>query len=326
MARGSATIRSRGVWFGFTLIELLVVIAIIGMLVAILLPAIQQARGASRRVQCMSNLKQIGLALYSYHQDFACFPPGNTTLKEGLCDQWAGNGTYPSTSGLNWAIALLAHLGEPNLADSYEVNEFNEAPANYTVVRSQLAIFSCPADHAVDHLSTPADGPAASFALNLQYRPGSYRGVSGRSDGNNFLDSANFTKYLTEWRGLLHTIGIRGFTTERIKDVTDGLTHTLAIGEMTTRTNPGFRTYWAYSYGHFSLSAVTEESRILLGDYDRCDDAGKAGPCKRGWGSQHSSAIHFLRCDGSVATISPSIDMKLLARLATIAGSDHAVE
>ena len=87
---------------GFTLIELLVVIAIISILIALLLPAVQQARESARRSQCQNNLKQIGLALHNYHDNNRMFPPGGTTL--GRCCN--------TPSGITWTISLLPYLDQ----------------------------------------------------------------------------------------------------------------------------------------------------------------------------------------------------------------------
>ncbi|MBN2290901.1 MAG: DUF1559 domain-containing protein, partial [Pirellulales bacterium] len=107
----------------------------------------------------------------------------------------------------------------------------------------------------------------------------------------------------------------------------DGSSGTLFVGESTTCTNLGWRTLWAYSYAHFSLSAVTPQERILLGDYDRCvavGGTGKSGPCRRGWGGNHPGGLHFLMCDGAVHLLDRNVDMNLLAELATIDGGETA--
>ncbi|MFO0948526.1 MAG: DUF1559 domain-containing protein [Planctomycetota bacterium] len=311
---------------GFTLIELLVVIAILAVLIALLLPAVQAARSAAAKMSCASNLRQIGMAIYAYHDSYHVFPAGNTTLTEGICSPVGGGTGFPSQSGINWAIAILPFLGYEPLRDRYHDGEFNEAPPNQSVREAAVAVFACPADPNTDGLDVPGSGPGGIYALAAPYKPGSYRGVSGRSDGLNFLDSAEFVQYPKGSRGILHTVGIRGFTNERIKDVTDGLSNTLLVGESSTRTSLQFRTFWAYSYGHYSLSSVTPQARILSGDYDKCASIpgkGNSQPCKRGWGSYHAGIIHFLFADDSVRPIHPTVDMEVLARLATLSGSDH---
>ena len=105
---------------GFTLIELLVVIAIIAILIALLLPAVQQAREAARRTQCRNNLKQIGLALYNYHEAHSVFPPGYIT---GGCasafdlDTIAGNNTICISQrlGLHWPLHILPYVDQAPL-------------------------------------------------------------------------------------------------------------------------------------------------------------------------------------------------------------------
>lgn len=310
----------------FTIVELLVVIALIGILVAILLPAVQAAHEAGRRAHCTNNLKQLALAIHHYHDTYGSFPPGNVTHSPGICYGGPpGSAGYPSEDGANWCLSILQHLDQASLFEQYDFDDFNEAPQNRTVREAYLPVFVCPSDQGTQDLHVPGTGPACSFALNLNYQPGSYRAVAGRSDGIRFLDSAELGDFSREDRGAIHTVGVQGFTTESFKHVRDGTSQTLLLGESTTRTTPAFRTFWAYSYSHYSLSTVTPQSRILMGDYEACKDAGGYGgslPCRRGWGSFHPDVIHYAMCDASVRAISTTIDMKVLEAMATIEGGE----
>lgn len=311
---------------GFTMVELLVVIAIIGSLVALLLPAVQAAREAARRVQCMSNLKQIGLALHNYHDCFNSLPPGNVTVAAGIChgDELVGK-DYPSTDGPNWMLSILACLEQRPLYSQYQFNEFNESFQNIPVVQSYVDVYVCPSDALPSQLLIPSDGPAAVPALDAPYMPGSYRGMSGTSDGFNFLDSSQCLQYQWHWRGPLHTVGVFGYGPEPFKNIKDGLSNTLMVGESATTSDTTFHTFWAYSYAYFSLSAATQQSRIFLGDYDQCVAAGGTGgsyPCRRGWGGAHTGGINFAACDGSVHFINSEIDPGVFANLSTIDGGE----
>jgi len=305
---------------GFTLVELLVVIAIIGILIALLLPAVQAARESARRAQCGNNLKQIGLAIHEYLETVRSFPPGGIT--EGPCC-----GTKSRTS---WAISILPQLEQQALYDRYDMDAYNEDSVNAFVRESLVGTYICPSEMDVRRTDRPESGPGNG----LQYHRGSYRGNSGRSiqgggvyawDGPGGPANRISQHQPGNWRGPLFTIGHIEFTVVSDAEVRDGFSNTLLVGEMSSLTHPRRRTFWAYSYTSYNKSSVVAQSRVILGDYDRCVNIGGVGganPCKRGWGSYHPGGIQFVLCDGAVQFINNTIDINLLADLATIAGGE----
>jgi prepilin-type N-terminal cleavage/methylation domain-containing protein/prepilin-type processing-associated H-X9-DG protein len=118
---------------GFTLIELLVVIAIIGVLIALLLPAVQAAREAARRTQCLNNLRQIGIALHGYHDANQVFPPGG----------WVA-GANRTTRWIAWSALLLGHMEQQALQNSLNLDLGYDRPANSTAAATVLSVYLCP--------------------------------------------------------------------------------------------------------------------------------------------------------------------------------------
>jgi len=309
---------------GLTLVELLVVIAIIGVLVAMMLPAVQMARESARKMSCRNHLRQIGLALHNHHSAKGHFPAGNFARTAGQCP---GNSRLPSEDRANWAISILPYIEHNPLYGRYDDEVCNEADENRSVRETYVAAYVCPSDLDAGTLVVPAMGPAASWGLNVPYMTGSYRAVSGRSDGIDYLDNSLITSFPRNWRGPMHIVGILGFEPERLKHLSDGASHTLMVGEATSRSALEYGTLWAYSFSFYSLSAGTPQARTLLGDYDFCRQIGGPGhsyPCRRAWGSPHPGGIQFLTCDGAVHTIPTDIDMELFAELTTIAGGEAA--
>lgn len=309
----------------FTLVELLVVIAIIGILIALLLPAIQAAREAARRTQCASNLRQIGVALQSYQDSKQCFPPG--ALYMGPC-------CTPPTY-VNWAIAILPYFENTlyarydNEALNYSSNPDRSIPDwkdNRYVRESIVAVYQCPDDPWKDKLEPPESGPGGPPS----YRHGSYRGVSGSSDRHAYFDNDQWcggsggSAIPERWKGLLHEIGQCGLNApEETSTVKDGLTNTFAVGEYSTKSHSTRGAFWADAYS-YALGTTFRETRCLIPDYDLCvatPGVGVDAPCKRALASLHPNGLNFVSVDDSVHYVSIYIDINVYFALGTIANA-----
>jgi prepilin-type N-terminal cleavage/methylation domain-containing protein len=319
---------------GFTLVELLVVIAIIGVLVALLLPAIQAAREAARRAQCQNNLKQIGLGVLNYDSAKGRFPPGSTTNGTAI--------TAPNSS--TWTVDIFPYAEQQQLFSIWNpAVDFNQ-PANQRLRESFVPMYTCPSDVEMSQLYQPESGQGmAQF-----WAPGSYRGMSGITPGDNgqhFWDNpeANLAANVAampDWtRGPLHAIfkssttgaaGDRKIKPVATRNIPDGTSNTLLAGEYMTTTAPTpvytRRTLWCYAYTSYNQSSAhAAKPWMLHTDYNACIplDGGNHN-CKRSWGSLHTgNLIQFVRCDGSVVPISMNIDMRLFAAMATTAGEEQ---
>ena len=137
---------------GFTLVELLVVIAIIGILIGMLLPAVQNVREAARSTQCQNNLRQIGIALQNYHTTFSAFPPGVT--------DWRPFGGDPDKRNIAWSAYILPQLEQENLFRQLDLDKPYDDPVNVIPAATPLAVYQCPTD------STQSDDPAHTGATD----------------------------------------------------------------------------------------------------------------------------------------------------------------
>jgi prepilin-type N-terminal cleavage/methylation domain-containing protein len=326
--------------YGFSLVELLVVIAIIGVLLALILPAVQAARAASRRAACANNLKQIGLAVHNYIDVRNVFPAGSII-----------KGNYAGDRNISWTISLLPYLDQTALYDVFNQQLFDDSPENITVVQSRVGAYLCPADVLTKELHTPE--VIAHPDRIWEYAAGSYRGVAGTNSiqkqpgepGNPHpYPYYDFSYHgVNDWglkpkeppcgRGIFVHVGSSRIpqTCLRPDDVRDGLPHTLMVGERHTGTRQGRRTLWAYGLGGYNMSVVTKEPRALLPDYQMCESTPNGdgtpnldnNPCENGFGSFHDN-LPWLMADGSVRWSSSSIDLQILWNAATIRGGETA--
>src|SRR5215469_7251820 len=131
---------------GFTLIELLVVIALIGVLIGLLLPAVQKVREAANRVQCQNNLKQLGLALHNHEATRNAFPPGYVSQPENPAMGPVDPQFNDAGPGWGWLTYLLPYVEQGNLYRSLSLNLPCWHPANAARVRTPVPLFRCPSD------------------------------------------------------------------------------------------------------------------------------------------------------------------------------------
>ncbi|MCA9261437.1 MAG: DUF1559 domain-containing protein [Planctomycetales bacterium] len=318
------TERGRG---AFTLVELLVTIAIIGVLVALLLPAVQAARESARRVQCANNLKQIGFGVHNYAQAFGHLPAGSATNFPNKSKP------YRST----WTVDILPMVEKQNVHDLWDSSVDFSHVKNKALRESIVPLYLCPSDKDLDQLVIPASGPG--WSNSSRWAPGSYRAMSGHSSGQSgdlYWDNASCVqpyyeaKMPEKFRGPMHVVvdakgPYRRLQAEPFSAITDGISRTLMVGEYHTVHFESRRTLWAYAYTSYNQSSAFYESRTLIPDFVQCMILGGGGEhtCKRGWGSFHvNGGIQFAYCDGSVHTVSPDVDANVFVSMATIQGEE----
>jgi len=215
---------------GFTLIELLVVIAIIAVLIGLLLPAVQAAREAARRAQCVNNFKQMGLALHNYHDTNGSFPIGRM-----------GSGyTYPQVADQRktWAFSVLPFFEQSNLYNAINFSLPFYDMANTTVIRTPLAMFQCPSDTpSIQEPDTPYPRSKSNFAANWGnthfWQDETGRGADGPNPWNNGPMGLQGAP-----NGLTFTgAPFKGNKSTGINEMTDGTSNTILIGEVIMGAN-----------------------------------------------------------------------------------------
>jgi prepilin-type N-terminal cleavage/methylation domain-containing protein len=283
---------------GFTLVELLVVIAIIGILVALLLPAIQAAREAARRAQCTNNLKQIGLGILNHHDTFGRFPSAGTNSP----DFWTAPATG-ITAGFpryGWGFQILPYVEETAL-----YNLAKQAEDTYRPVDEIPGLGRALLEIAVSIYSCPSRGPRTDILTDGTIVPlGDYAGIAFHTLGaqwqNNYDYNSSAGKNLKEkgWRGILSKGGhFNGTTYDRwnpvkIKHVADGLSKTIMVMEKAVyyeryNVSGGWGAHWTELDG-WAANAHPSTMRYISGDggiaFPATATGGNAGPNTTGQG------------------------------------------
>ena len=301
----------------FTLVELLVVIAIIGVLVALLLPAIQAAREAARRSSCSNNLKQIGLALHNYHDTHGVLPPGHMIWNNNNPPghQLVGQGRH-----MGWQVHLLPFIEQGSMYDQYNFSgsvPINQ-PDNMRLHWTWLDTYLCPSNPGLVGVNwTSAVNPATNDA-NLDGTPSHYSGIA---DDRCHVHPNAQGECPPGMTGLFRAGG-RGlfFTGSRIlmRDIIDGTSNTIAVCENVAPAQDHANRYRGKTWVSWSILSVSNginyPFRINLthNGFSQAD-----GPA-----SYHPGGCHFMMADASVRFISEDINQDTLMHLATRAGRE----
>jgi prepilin-type N-terminal cleavage/methylation domain-containing protein/prepilin-type processing-associated H-X9-DG protein len=283
--------------FGFTLVELLVVVAIIGVLVALLLPAVQQARESARRMRCANNLKQMGLAVHNYVDTYKSIPIGHMyrgAFDGNVNNAWGG-------TGFGWGTAILPYVEQIGLYRQFDqrlpVSNRNKSQ-NLTLAQTPLVIFTCPSDLKPKNWN---DGAVTNSATSSYKACGSsYNGWTGDAIGA----SANRDRF----NGLFDRDNRAGSL--RFAEITDGTSNQFMIAECRWKMDNNGRNRGRIfgSTDQPGWAQGASNAMMLNGRWQINWTAPEGNPQPhRTSGSNHPGGAQFVLADGSVRLISETI-------------------
>jgi prepilin-type N-terminal cleavage/methylation domain-containing protein len=336
----ASIMRKSASWRAFTLVELLVVIAIIGILVALLLPAIQSAREAARRAQCMNRIKQIDLACLNYESANKFFPSATISIPEA-----PAQGAPAAYWG--YLVQILSYLEESSLANAIDMKTFWQDEPNFSLLyRTEVPEFRCPShsDQDITYVENSGSSGTQELPTNLRTHYMAVLGASIGCNGTPFTPWPDNTYIpLASQCGSGGGVAGNGVISlklsgtqfvpsrTRVKEITDGTSHTFLIGEISWECGPqriwpigsatGKTTGALYSF-HYSAKNV----RYPLNTAYRAAQ-GQAAVYENNdmsFGSLHSGGCFFAMCDGSVQFIRDDVALAVLKALASRKTADNA--
>jgi len=271
----------------FTILELLVVVAIIGVLVAMLFPALMAARESARCMQCKNNMREIGVAIQQHHDAVKRFPE-------------AGKVASDKISGFGWAVALLPYLEESSLAMSIHSKLSISAPQNDVARNTDLPIMRCPSDISdptFELLPEPVTPAAKSTSTKAKSAPNpneslvrlpvaNYLGVFGTLEADETFPSPAGDGAIVFNR------------TVRVADLQRGSSHTIIVGERPMAMVPS--TWYGVNFKGEDAACRLVGSAITSPNCELCDE------CE--FGSRHSGGSNFAWADGHVTLVPDEID------------------
>ena len=314
---------------GFTLVELLVVITIIGILISLLLPAVQAAREAARRTQCGNNVKQICLALLNYDSAVACFPPGALNTNSTSSDYT----TYPRTT---WPIHLFPFMEQQNLYGRIDFSLPAGVGGALWTNSAMCQGAGAPTAVVIPGMLCPSDGVGGTVhhheGVPGDFARGNYAGFFGNLDyGSAFPPTA------TGHKAAAFSVN----RVVRIADIRDGTSNTMAIGETLTGTNSSEDYRGVFWYDHAGCSQIytkftpnASSSDVFLSMWctSTTNQPDQNLPCTAGASndstdtaasrSRHPGGVHVGLCDGSVHFVSNSVELTIWQSLGSIAGNE----
>ena len=310
---------------GFTLVELLVVIAIIGVLVALLLPAVQAARESARRMSCGNKVRQMVLACHNYENSFKVFPAGAQEIE----------GASGASGGLSWLVAILPYIEQGNVAQQIDnINQIGDIiNNNRALYETQLELYWCPSRPAEDREDFSEDGAAISTYFGITGAPifdGSGNEVTVNDDERWDLEDGHC--------GDLYTNGvIVPYLPISMRQITDGTSNTFAVGERTWQLRTFFQGAFYNGRSPDAASKICSHSQKNMrwgistpeetGHYVfEQDPPPGANLVVRFndffFGSNHPNGAHFANADGSSEFVAGDVDLSVLQYKSTRNGGD----